>query len=371
MEEIKNRRKNSQIEKTAARIGEVAQSLGAVQIMEVCGTHTVAILRTGVKSILPPNVRLISGPGCPVCVTSQGYLDAACQIAGRQSVTICTYGDMIRVPGSIGSLEQRRSRGAKVRVVYSPRDALGFARKNPGEQFVFLAVGFETTTPATAATVLEAAAGGIENFHVLCAHKLVIPAMNALLSGGEVPIDGFLCPGHVSVIIGSDAYKQIAADYHKPCVVAGFEPVGMLRGILMILEQIARREACVQNAYEGVVTPEGNRQAWGIIEKVFEPAAATWRAMGDIPLSGLNLREEFRRFDAMKFFGVELGSDVCPPGCRCGEVIQGKVTPDQCPLFATQCTPIDAIGPCMVSSEGTCAAWYKYERRHQAPVNRQ
>jgi len=358
-----NTNRKSEIEKIASRITTVAEGLGPLQIMEVCGTHTVALLRTGVKSMLPPNVRLISGPGCPVCVTSQGYLDAACEIATRPNVTICTYGDMVRVPGSTGSLEQHRARGAKVNVVYSPRDALNSARENPTQQFVFLAVGFETTTPATAATVLEAEADGIENFHVLCAHKLVVPAMNALLSGGEVPVDGFLCPGHVSVIIGSDAYKQIATDYHKPCVVASFEPVGMLNAILMILEQIAAGDARVQNAYEGVVTPEGNTQAWGIIEKVFEPGTATWRAMGDIPDSGLNLREEFARFDALKFFDVEMGPDVCPPGCRCGEVIQGKVIPDQCPLFGTVCTPIDAIGPCMVSSEGTCAAWYKYERR--------
>ncbi len=357
----KNRK--AEIEKVATRIADVAKNLGALQIMEVCGTHTVSLLRTGVKSMLPENVRLISGPGCPVCVTSQGYLDAACQIAARDNVTICTYGDMVRVPGSTGSLEQHRARGAKVSVVYSPRDALSAARENPDEQFVFLAVGFETTTPATAATLLEAAASGVENFHVLCAHKLVIPAMNALLAGGEVPIDGFLCPGHVSVIIGSDAYKQIAADYHKPCVVAGFEPLGMLTAISMILEQIAAGEAYVQNAYGRVVTPSGNTQGWGLIEKVFEPGTATWRAIGDIPGSGLNLRDEFKRFDALEFFGVEMGPDVCPPGCRCGEVIQGKVTPDQCPLFATSCTPVDAIGPCMVSSEGTCAAWYKYGRR--------
>lgn len=333
-----------------------------VQIMEVCGTHTVNLFRTGVKSLLPDGLRLVSGPGCPVCVTSQGYIDAACELAERDDVTICTYGDMVRVPGRRGSLEQMRGSGAKVAVVYSARDALRYAQKNPDRRMVFLAVGFETTAPATAATLLEAQASGVENFFVLPAHKLVIPAMDALLSGGEVPIDGFLCPGHVSIIIGAAAYQPIVEKYHKPCVIAGFEARGMLTAILHILRQVAAGAACVENVYAVAVRDEGNPAAVRLIEQVFQPGPAVWRAIGELPASGLVLRDEFRRFDALEHFGVAMGPDVCPPGCLCGQVIQGKASPADCTLFGDACTPIKPVGPCMVSSEGTCAAWYKYNR---------
>jgi len=346
----------------AGRINETAARRGGVRIMEVCGTHTVSLFRTGLKDLIAEHVELISGPGCPVCVTSQGYLDAACQLAERDDVTICTYGDMVRVPGTRGSLGEMRAAGADVMVVYSARDALAHAIANPDRQVVFLAVGFETTTPPTALTLLEAAAKDVANFTVLPAHKLVVPAMQALLAAGEVPIDGFLCPGHVSIIIGSDAYRPLVDDHAKPCVVAGFEPMGMLAGIEAIVNQLATGEARVDNVYGVAVTDEGNVAARGFIDKVFQPGDAVWRAIGTIPNSGLDLRTEYERFDARERFGVTEGPDVCPPGCLCGDVIQGKLTPAECGLFGTTCTPIKPVGPCMVSSEGACAAWYKYGR---------
>jgi len=342
------------------QITAACEPLERVQLMEVCGTHTVSLFRSGVKSMLPESLHLISGPGCPVCVTSQGYLDAACEMAEHPDVTICTYGDMIRVPGRSGSLEQQRGRGGSVMVVYSARDALQYARENPDRRVVFLAVGFETTAPATAATVLEANQTGVDNFFILPGHKLVIPAMETLLAGGEVPLDGFLCPGHVSIVIGAKAYEPIAAKYGKPCVVVGFEPRQLLEGILHLVLQVAAGEARVENVYGVAVSDEGNPLARKVVDKVFTPALAVWRAMGEIPDSGLELRPPYRHFDATEHFGVEIGPDVCPPGCLCGEVIQGKVTPVECPLFGKACTPVKPIGPCMVSSEGACAAWYKY-----------
>ncbi|MBN1942462.1 MAG: hydrogenase formation protein HypD [Phycisphaerae bacterium] len=350
------------IQQLVETITTLTAGRGRVQIMEICGTHTVSLFRSGVKSLLPANLRLISGPGCPVCVTSQGYLDAACELADRPDVTICTYGDMVRVPGSSGSLAERRSAGAKVTVVYSPRDALKLARQTPSRKVVFLSVGFETTTPGSAATILEAAAAGVENFFILPGHKLVIPAMRTLLAAGDVPIDGFLCPGHVSVVIGANAWRPIAQEYHKPCVVAGFEPQNMLEGIAHLCRQITENQAYVENVYSTAVHDEGNIVAREMVERVFTPADETWRAMGVIPQSGLMLREEYRRFDARDALGVSFGPDVSPPGCRCGDVIQGRLDPNQCALFGKSCTPLQPVGPCMVSSEGACAAWYKYAK---------
>ncbi|OGV95213.1 MAG: hydrogenase formation protein HypD [Lentisphaerae bacterium RIFOXYB12_FULL_65_16] len=328
--------------------------------MEVCGTHTVALLRTGVRSLLPEGVRLISGPGCPVCVTAQGYIDAACQAAQMPGVTICTYGDMVRVPGCGGSLAERRAAGARVVVVYSARDALRYAEAHPDTTVVFLAVGFETTAPATAAVVLDAAAREIPNFVVLTSHKLVIPAMRALLSSGDVPIDGFLCPGHVSVIIGAYAYTGVAREFGKSCVIAGFEPAQMLDGILHLVQQRATGRAEVENVYGVAVTEAGNRVAWRFVDDVFETADAEWRALGVIPGSGLTLRAEFARFDAAARLGLETRGSYEPAGCRCGDVLQGRIAPQECPLFGRSCTPTNPVGPCMVSSEGTCAAHYKY-----------
>jgi hydrogenase expression/formation protein HypD len=337
-----------------------------IQLMEVCGTHTVSIFRSGIKSMLPANVRLISGPGCPVCVTAQRHIDAAIRLTQIDDVVLTTYGDMLRVPGKLGSLEQQRARGADVRVVYSARGAVSLAESNPDKTVVFIAIGFETTAPATAAVIVEAERRGLENFCVLPAHKLVVPAMTALLSAGDVPLDGFLCPGHVSVVIGANAYRPVVGRYHKPCVVAGFEPAQIMLGILYLVRQITAGRCLLENVYGVAVSNEGNRVAQALMDQVFEPAAAPWRAIGVIPASGLELRPAYRRFDALRRFKVELGEDEDHPACRCGEVIQGKVTPDQCPLFAHGCTPLHPIGPCMVSSEGTCAAWYKYNR-HVVP----
>ena len=353
------------LEQLVAAVAEAASGARDMALMEVCGTHTVSLFRSGVKSLMPPNVRLISGPGCPVCVTSCGYLDAACELAERKDVIVATYGDMVRVPGRAGSLESARGSGAAVEIIYSARDAVKLARENPSRNVVFLAVGFETTTPATAAAVLEAEAAGLENFFVLPGHKVLMPALEALLSAGDVPIDGFLCPGHVSVILGAAAYEPIAAKYSRPCVVVGFEPGNMLEGILRLVQQVAAGEAKVENAYGVAVSEGGNAAARRMIEKVFVPAAAEWRAMGSIPASGLALRGHFVRLDARAKFGVEFGPDYEPPGCRCGEVIQGKLEPTKCALFAVKCSPTNPVGPCMVSSEGTCAAWYKYNRHRQ------
>ncbi len=333
-----------------------------IQLMEVCGTHTVAIFRSGIRAMLPENVRLVSGPGCPVCVTAQRHIDAAIRIAGRHDVILATYGDMLRVPGRLGSLEQQRARGADVRVVYSARNAVDIAADHSDKAVVFVAVGFETTAPATAAVVVEAERRGIDNFCILPAHKLVVPAMMALLSTGDVPLDGFLCPGHVSVVIGAKAYTPVVERHHKACVVAGFEPMQILLGLRSLLRQIVDGRAAIENVYGVAVSDTGNRVARGLIDQVFEPCAAPWRAIGEIPASGLALRAPYRRFNALERFGVEPGEDEDPPGCRCGEVIQGKTTPDRCSLFGEACTPVKPIGPCMVSSEGTCAAWYKYGR---------
>ncbi len=358
---------NSMSKVTAQQLVEqiattVARADRPIRLMEVCGTHTVALFRSGVKSLLPKKLRLISGPGCPVCVTSQGYIDVACDLAGRDEVTICTYGDMVRVPGRRGSLEHQRAKGADVLVVYSARDAVSYAAAHPDRKVVFLAVGFETTAPATAAAVLDAQAQGLNNFFILSGHKLVIPAMQALLAAGDIPIDGFLCPGHVSVVIGVKAYTPIVERYGKPCVVAGFEPEQMLKGVLHLVRQVGGGECRLENVYSAAVTDEGNTAACHCMEQVFTPADSIWRAMGTIPASGLELREKYRPHDALAHFEQSIGPDYDPPGCRCGEVIQGKVEPDQCNLFARQCTPAAPVGPCMVSSEGTCAAWYKYGR---------
>jgi hydrogenase expression/formation protein HypD len=333
-----------------------------VQIMEVCGTHTVSIFRSGIRPMLPANLRLVSGPGCPVCVTAQRHIDAAIQIGRRDDVLVATYGDMLRVPGRQGSLEQLRAAGARIRVINSARTALELARENTNRQVVFLAVGFETTAPATAATVLEAHRARVENFSVLMAHKLVLPAMLALLQAGDVPLDGFLCPGHVSVIIGARAYRPVVEQFGRACVVAGFEPEQIFAGLVRLLRQVVERRAAAENVYPAAVSEEGNSVALDLFRRVFVTADAPWRALGVIPQSGFELVPDYERFDALGRFDVELGEDEDHPGCRCGEVIQGKVDPVDCGLFAQACTPLAPIGPCMVSSEGTCAAWYKYNR---------
>jgi hydrogenase expression/formation protein HypD len=336
-----------------------------IQIMEICGTHTTAIARSGLRSLLPPSLRLVSGPGCPVCVTDQSYIDQAVRLAMGacgEAPIVATYGDMVRVPGREGSLAEARARGAEVEVVYSADQAVELAAARPERQVVFLAVGFETTAPGTALAVRRARKEALKNFSVLAAHKLVLPAMEALLAGGQVAIDGFLCPGHVSVILGYAAYEPIVRKYHRPCVVAGFDPSQILLGLAAILEQLAEDKPAAMSVYPSV-SAGGNATAKHLLEEVFAVADVPWRALGVIPQSGLVLRPEYAAFDAARRFDLPPMESYELPGCRCGEVICGRLLPTDCPLFARRCTPRDPLGPCMVSSEGACAASYKYDRQ--------
>lgn len=348
------------------RLNEAAAAVDRdLHFMEVCGTHTVNAFRSGLHSLMPENVTLLSGPGCPVCVTAQGDIDMLIELGRRDDCVLCTYGDMIRVPGESGSLEQARSDGADVRVVYSALDAVKMAAKQPDRQFVFAAVGFETTTPATAVAVLEAEKRGLDNFFILVSHKVILPAMRALLDAGEVNLDGFLCPGHVSVILGAEVFRPIVEEYSQPCVIAGFEDVQIAGGMMRLVE-LAREDECrLENQYPQAVTDEGNRVAQQIVDRVFEPDDERWRALGVIPGSGLKLRPAYRQFDAEAHFALEAFDHPEPAGCRCGQVITGLATPNDCALFGRSCTPIDPVGPCMVSSEGTCQAWFKYARKPQ------
>ncbi len=346
-----------------ARLRAAAEKLSApVNFMEVCGTHTVSIFRSGLHSLMPANVTLLSGPGCPVCVTSQGDIDQFIELALRPGVAFFTYGDMLRVTGSAGSLERARGQGADIHIIYSPMDAVKFAAANPSREVVFAAVGFETTTPATAVAILEAQKLGLKNFAVLASHKLVIPAMLALLEGGQVNLNGFLCPGHVSIIIGYEAYRPIVERFHLPCVVAGFEDVHLAASVARLTELVAEGKPALENWYPQAVTAEGNKLAWNLIEKVLEPADVSWRGVGAIPRSGMVIRPEYGQYNARVRYNLQPKEVPEPPGCRCGEVITGRCTPVECKLFGNVCTPIDPIGPCMVSSEGTCQAWFKYHR---------
>jgi hydrogenase expression/formation protein HypD len=333
-----------------------------VNIMEVCGTHTVAIFRTGIKSTLPEGLKLISGPGCPVCVTGQSYIDIVLELADRDDCLIATYGDMIRVPGEGGSLETKQTK-ANVKIVLSSEDAIQLAKDNPGKTIVFVAVGFETTAPATAVVVKEAAAESIDNFCVLSGHKLVVPAMRALLSEKNHNIDGFLCPGHVSVIIGYGAFREIVEDFYRPCVVAGFEPLQIIQGLSEICRQLEAGKPELKSIYTAVVTEKGNTAAQKIIDECFEPADGYWRGLGKIKKSTLKLKDKYSRFDAFKRFDITETPTEDRSGCRCGEVLCGLIEPPQCGLFEESCTPDMPVGPCMVSSEGACAAWFKYGRK--------
>ena len=338
-----------------------------MRIMEVCGTHTTNIARSGLRTMLAEQVELISGPGCPVCVTDQSYIDCVVRLArNRPDVVIATYGDMVRVPGRLGSLAEARAVGANVQVVQAADQAVEMAKRRPKDQVVFLGVGFETTAPGTAMAVRRARGEAVGNFSILMAHKLILPAMHALLSAGDVRIDGFLCPGHVSVIIGWQAYEPIAREYGRPCVVAGFDPPQILAGIAAILAQLHQRRPAACTVYDSV-SPQGSPVACRLLDEVFTPADATWRGLGAIADSGLRLRPELAYLDAAtRFELVETeGSEL--PGCRCGDVICGRCRPTDCALFAAGCSPRDAHGPCMVSSEGACAAAFKYEQRSTGP----
>ncbi len=343
-------------------IHKKALGLPLIKIMEVCGSHTMAIARYGIRQMLPENVKLISGPGCPVCVTSNDYLDKAIALGEMNDVIICTFGDMLRVPGSSSSLEKERAAGSDIRIVYSTLDAVETARKNPEKNVIFLGVGFETTAPTIAASILEAASQNIKNYTVLCAHKTMPKPMEAIVSGGRVELNGFICPAHVSTIIGAHPYQFLVDKYGKSCVIAGFEPLDVLEAVDMLIQQIGTNMPQVEIQYTRVTTEEGNPAALKIMDQVFEVCDANWRGIGIIPKSGLKIKPEYGSHDAEKQFEVEVEPAREAPGCICGEVMQGVSEPIDCALFGSACTPEYPVGACMVSSEGSCAAWYKYQR---------
>jgi hydrogenase expression/formation protein HypD len=333
---------------------------GELRFMEVCGTHTVSIFRSGVRSLLSDKVVHLSGPGCPVCVTHDSEVAAFLELAGK-NVIITTFGDLMRVPGpEKKTLKSAQAEGARVKIVYSPFDALKIAQDNPHDKVVFLGVGFETTAPAIAATVKVAREQGISNFSVLCFHKLVPPALDALVGDPELQVQAFLLPGHVSAIIGVEPYRFLASKHGLPAVVAGFEPVDILQALYMFV--IMRNEGKVEvvNAYTRVVSDEGNPKAVSIMNEVFSSCDALWRGIGLIQGSGLTIRDDYADYDAMRVFDMQLHDVPEIKGCRCGDVLKGKMSPEKCPLFGKACTPASPVGPCMVSTEGSCAAYYKY-----------
>lgn len=331
-----------------------------VNLMEVCGTHTMVIFQQGLKGMLPKNVNLLSGPGCPVCVTSQEDIDKAIELAKDRKVIITTFGDMVRVPGTNSSLEKEKANGVDVRIIYSPSEALRIARENPDKKVVFLAIGFETTSPLIAASLMDAQKEKIDNFFIFSTHKLIPPAMEVLSKSKEINIKGFICPGHVSVTIGSEAYGLIARKYNVPCVIGGFEALDVLQSIYMLLRQIKENRAEVEIEYFRAVHPQGNRIAQQLISEVFEVTDVRWRGLGIIPRSGLRLKKKFYKYDAEREFQPKVKKSKENPDCACGQVLRGVKKPTQCKLYKRICTPENPYGPCMVSSEGTCAAYYKY-----------
>ena len=350
--------------KIADYIRTVARPDYPVRLMEFCGSHTAAILRYGLRQLLPPGIELLSGPGCPVCVTDQADIDRALYLARVPGVILTTFGDMLKVPGSQGSLAEARAEGADVRIVYSTMDALQLARDNPSRQVVFLGVGFETTAPTVAASIMQAAEQGIDNYAVFSLAKICPPVIKALLDGGEIQLHGLICPGHVSAIIGAQPYEFIARDYGVACVIAGFEPVDILQAVAMLLFQLQASRPGVEIAYTRGVMPSGNLQAINLMNKIFEPTAVSWRGMGKVPDSGLKLRAEYAAHDAEKLYNIPHMPEREAAGCICGEILRGVKTPADCALFERVCTPAHPIGPCMVSSEGACGAYHSYGDIH-------
>jgi hydrogenase expression/formation protein HypD len=337
-----------------------ARSTRSVRLMEFCGGHTHAIMRYGLRSMLPATVELRSGPGCPVCVTSNADLDRAIALASVPGLILTTFGDMIRVPGSSQSLQDAKASGGDVRLVYSTLDALQIARDNSTHPVVFLGVGFETTAPTIAAAILQAEREGVGNFSVLSLHKLTPPATRAILDAGDVALQGIIGPGHVTTIIGADAWEFLPVDYGVPAAVAGFEPLDILRAVADLVDMIEDGRPAVANTYARSVTGKGNPTAMELMDRVFEVSAADWRGLGVVPASGLSLRPEFAQFDAARLFDVDPGPTREHKGCLCGDVLRGTIAPPECPLFNTACTPARPIGPCMVSAEGACAAYYQF-----------
>jgi len=347
----------------AERIKDTAKAIKKeITLMEVCGTHTVAIFKSGIKSFLPDNIKLISGPGCPVCVTPNPYLDRAIALSRLEDVIITTFGDMMKVPGSSSSLEKEKTKGKDIRMVYSTYDSLKIAKENPDKKVIFLGVGFETTAPTIAFALQEAKEKRLENFSVLSALKLIPPAMRFLAQSKDLNVDGFICPGHVSTIIGTKPYEFLANEFNIPSVISGFEPLDLFQSLYILLEQIRNNEAKVFNQYFRAVKKEGNPVALNLIDRVFERKDSRWRGIGIIPQSGLKIKDEYKEFDAPERIKVKVETSKDPLGCLCGLVIQGKKSPLDCSLFGKKCTPQAPIGPCMVSSEGSCQAYFKHSR---------
>lgn len=376
------------VRRVSERISEIAASLDRpIRLMEVCGTHTHSIFHYGIRELLPAQVELLSGPGCPVCVTPMEYIDAALQLARRPEIILTTFGDLMRVPGEGGSLLQAKAEGARIHVLYSPLESVRIAKEHPGELVVFLGVGFETTTPLTALLLQQARSEGVENIAVASAHKVVPPALR-WLAGEELRLDGFILPGHVSAVIGLEPYRFLAETHGLPGVVAGFEPLEILRAILLIAEQLRGRRSAIENAYPRVVRPNGNPRAVELMAQFFQPADSLWRGLGVIPGSGLILRDEWSQYDiwerelitapltgSEKRSGGETQDSPTVPAverpeesgqyapCICGQILTGRKTPLDCPAFGSACQPETPVGACMVSSEGTCAAYYRYRRK--------
>ena len=351
--------------KLAASIAELAAAAPerTYKLMEVCGGHTHSIYKHGVEDLLPGNIELVHGPGCPVCVIPMGRQDDAMALAERPEVIFTTFGDMMRVPSSNGSLLDAKARGADVRMVYSPLDALSIARKNPDRQVVFFAIGFETTAPSTAITLKRARAEGVTNFTAFCNHVLVNPAIKAILDSPDLQLDGFIGPGHVSTVIGLRPYRFIAADYGKPVVVSGFEPLDVLQSVEMVLRQLTEGRCEIENQYARVVREEGNALALEAIDETMEVRETfEWRGLGFIPRSAMKIRPEYAEWDSEVRFEIPGLRVADPKACECGEVLKGAIRPWECKVFGTACTPEHPIGTCMVSSEGACAAYFNYGR---------
>ncbi|MFP4059857.1 MAG: hydrogenase formation protein HypD [Bacteroidales bacterium] len=347
------------VKKLVHKINEVSRR--KVAFMEICGGHTMAIHKFGIPSLLPSNIRLLSGPGCPVCVTGRGFIDKAIAYSHLDDVIVTTFGDLIRVPGSRSTLEKEKANGADVRMVQSSLEAIQIARDNVNKKVVFLGIGFETTAPGSAVAVIQASKMGLDNFFLLSSHKIMPPAMTALVDEG-VQLDGYLAPGHVTTITGTSMYHQIASKYGLGVVVTGFEPIDILQGIYMLVNQVESSQPAVEIQYKRAVTESGNQKARAILDEVFELQDDWWRGLGILPASGMKIREKYRLFSAEAMIPIQPGETLEPRGCICGAVLKGIKSPSDCRLFAKECTPVNPVGSCMVSNEGACQAWYRYNR---------
>ncbi|MCP4399723.1 MAG: hydrogenase formation protein HypD [bacterium] len=349
--------------KVVLRLAENIRELSTKELtfMEVCGGHTMALYKFGLPALLSKNIKLLSGPGCPVCVTDKKYIDQAIAYARRDDVILTTFGDLIRVPGSSSTLAEERAKGADIRMVYSSLEALEIAKETPQKHVVFLGIGFETTAPTSAAAVLEAAKTDLKNFHLFSAHKVMPPAMAALIDEG-IKINGYLCPGHVSAITGTSIYEPLVEQFGVSCVISGFEPVDMMQALLMLVKQQEEQRPAVEIQYTRAVKREGNQKALKMMADVFQPRDDWWRGLGILPESGLGIRKHYRQHDAEAMLEVDVEETKDIPGCICGEILKGLNTPLDCTLFASICTPSEPVGTCMVSSEGACAAFYRYNK---------